>query len=604
MHRALLAGVVAGLCTHAHAQLCTSNALGYADFSLSAGDLSYSQNSTVDGTRLVLAPSQPGTGGSSFYRLAKHTITGPWMTRFTFRIIGGGDGMAFVIQDESPTSLGSLGSGLGYSGIERSLAVEIDTFSFTGEFAEDHLSVQTGFGGPTFSDDASSIAHAVLPFDVNDGVEREAIVAYDGTTLRIWIDGQATLSVPVSFDLIAPDGCAYVGFTSGNGGSFGEHSVSSWSFTVDGPLYPTFDGATGITTVGNAALAGDVLELTQAVSGQRGAGWYDVVPVTITSPWVSDFVFTLDGEADGFAFVVQNESTIALGGGGSGLGYADNGPQGITASLAVEFDTFAFTGEFPADHVSIQTNFAGPNNAGDNFSLAHGVLAADINDSQPHHAMVVYDGAVLRVYVDGALLAEAPVDFSQGIAGPGGIAFVGFTGGTGAVAATQAIRSWNFGSAPDCLSPDIGEFVFDQTVNAGDAVTFTFVPVGSAPFTYSWFLEGQLVQDGGPISGATTNSLTIDPVGPEHAGQWDYVVDNDCGNVGSGFVLTVEGGVGCDPDFNQDGNVDQDDIACLAQVVAGDPFCSASDPDFNRDGNVDQDDINSLEQVVAGQPCP
>ncbi|MDX2130927.1 MAG: hypothetical protein SFY69_02610 [Planctomycetota bacterium] len=60
----------------------------------------------------------------------------------------------------------------------------------------------------------------------------------------------------------------------------------------------------------------------------------------------------------------------------------------------------------------------------------------------------------------------------------------------------------------------------------------------------------------------------------------------------------------CDPDFNQDGNVDQDDIACLAQVVAGDPACSAVDPDFNRDGNVDQDDIAALEQVVAGAPCP
>ncbi|MDX2115614.1 MAG: DUF11 domain-containing protein, partial [Planctomycetota bacterium] len=50
----------------------------------------------------------------------------------------------------------------------------------------------------------------------------------------------------------------------------------------------------------------------------------------------------------------------------------------------------------------------------------------------------------------------------------------------------------------------------------------------------------------------------------------------------------------CDPDFNQDGNVDQDDIACISQVVAGDPSCSPVDPDFNRDGNVDQDDIASL----------
>ncbi|MDX2131390.1 MAG: hypothetical protein SFY69_04995 [Planctomycetota bacterium] len=62
----------------------------------------------------------------------------------------------------------------------------------------------------------------------------------------------------------------------------------------------------------------------------------------------------------------------------------------------------------------------------------------------------------------------------------------------------------------------------------------------------------------------------------------------------------------CDPDVNQDGNVDQDDISCLAQAVAGDPTCLGGgvDPDFNRDGNVDQDDIAALEQVVGGAPCP
>ncbi|MDX2131872.1 MAG: beta-propeller fold lactonase family protein [Planctomycetota bacterium] len=71
--------------------------------------------------------------------------------------------------------------------------------------------------------------------------------------------------------------------------------------------------------------------------------------------------------------------------------------------------------------------------------------------------------------------------------------------------------------------------------------------------------------------------------------------------------LAVWAGTGappCEPDFNQDGSVDQFDIACLALVVAGDPSCAASDPDFNRDGNVDQNDVLALEQVVAGQPCP
>ncbi len=75
--------------------------------------------------------------------------------------------------------------------------------------------------------------------------------------------------------------------------------------------------------------------------------------------------------------------------------------------------------------------------------------------------------------------------------------------------------------------------------------------------------------------------------------------------VGSWAVAyRLERAAPCDPDFNADGNVDQDDIACLAQVVAGDPACSGFDPDFNGDGNVDQDDIDALAQVVAGAECP
>ncbi|MDX2131821.1 MAG: FG-GAP-like repeat-containing protein [Planctomycetota bacterium] len=70
------------------------------------------------------------------------------------------------------------------------------------------------------------------------------------------------------------------------------------------------------------------------------------------------------------------------------------------------------------------------------------------------------------------------------------------------------------------------------------------------------------------------------------------------------LLYTNRGNEVCDPDVNADGNVDQDDIACLAQVVAGDPACSSADPDFNRDGNVDQDDVAALEQVVAGSECP
>jgi hypothetical protein len=64
------------------------------------------------------------------------------------------------------------------------------------------------------------------------------------------------------------------------------------------------------------------------------------------------------------------------------------------------------------------------------------------------------------------------------------------------------------------------------------------------------------------------------------------------------------GGPPCDPDYNQDGNVDQDDVAYLVNVIAGGPNPTGRDPDFNGDGNIDQDDYRALVDVVAGGPCP
>ncbi|MCE7974337.1 MAG: hypothetical protein DYG92_08460 [Leptolyngbya sp. PLA1] len=60
----------------------------------------------------------------------------------------------------------------------------------------------------------------------------------------------------------------------------------------------------------------------------------------------------------------------------------------------------------------------------------------------------------------------------------------------------------------------------------------------------------------------------------------------------------------CAPDFNQDGNTDQDDLAYLIDVLAGGDNPSGRDPDFNADGNADQDDTLALLDVLAGGACP
>lgn len=77
-------------------------------------------------------------------------------------------------------------------------------------------------------------------------------------------------------------------------------------------------------------------------------------------------------------------------------------------------------------------------------------------------------------------------------------------------------------------------------------------------------------------------------------------------NLFSGAIYRLEpsGGAGCDPDTNQDGNVDQGDLDYLVNVIAGGANPGGIDPDFNRDGSADQGDIDALLDVIAGGMCP
>jgi hypothetical protein len=70
------------------------------------------------------------------------------------------------------------------------------------------------------------------------------------------------------------------------------------------------------------------------------------------------------------------------------------------------------------------------------------------------------------------------------------------------------------------------------------------------------------------------------------------------------LLATIPATPPCDPDLNQDGNVDQDDVAYLVNVVGGGENPTGIDPDFNRDGNADQDDIAALVNTVGGGGCP
>ena len=90
-------------------------------------------------------------------------------------------------------------------------------------------------------------------------------------------------------------------------------------------------------------------------------------------------------------------------------------------------------------------------------------------------------------------------------------------------------------------TPWIAEQPLDQTLQAGETAAFHVTALGPGTLSYQWRKDGRRLKDGGPISGATTATLTINPAGPANAGVYEVIVSSLCGQAQSGpALLTVE----------------------------------------------------------------
>jgi hypothetical protein len=203
-----------------------------------------------------------------------------------------------------------------------------------------------------------------------------------------------------------------------------------------------------LTLNGSAAFVDGRLRLTPAKEGQAGSAW------TPTKQRVADgfaaiFQFQItevQGPGDGFAFVVQNQSVFALGGGGGDLGYG-----GIPNSLAIEFDTW-WNSEY-ADpqptHVSIHTRGAAANSPGEGASIARATAIPNLLDGRVHTAVVAYTpagGGLLQVLLDGRPVLTVPVDLSTLLNLDNGRAYVGWTASTGGAWENHDITFFDFRS--------------------------------------------------------------------------------------------------------------------------------------------------------------
>jgi YD repeat-containing protein len=217
---------------------------------------------------------------------------------------------------------------------------------------------------------------------------------------------------------------------------------------------PTVDFSAGfdageMALNGGATVVGGELRLTDlsGVSQARSAYHADKVSV---DQFVTRYVYTASTNSSnpkgGMAFVIQNQSTTALGGTGTSLGY-----QTMEPSVAL---TFAVT-YYGKNDIAL---YADSSSAG-LTRFKHEILRpemGDFDDNRPFEVILAYGGEVLHLTVtdltDGtSYYLHYDVDIPTLVGAD--TAWVGFTGGKASVPVSQEISEWVYYTDTDELPP-------------------------------------------------------------------------------------------------------------------------------------------------------
>ncbi len=433
--------------------------LDFDDFTNSS-QLTFNGNATQTDGALNVTSAAKKQQGSIFYDqpLAIDTDTS-FETQFQFQLAGdseGADGFTFMLQNDPQglASLGDTGGGLGYRGITQSLAIEFDTFKNAGDIDNNHLAlVRDGNVN-------SAITSAAASFDLNSGSTLNAWVNYDGATdlLEVFLAETTvkpeTAALSENIDLTAVVGeQAYLGFSAGTGGRTNQHKINSWEFSAQSSnpkmispessiVLDDFADTEELTLNGNATLAGSALRLTSVGKKQQGSAFFDR-PLTVDADtsFTTQFEFNLSGGkggADGFSFMLQNDSqgVASLGDKGGGLGY-----RGITQSLAIEFDTYKNGTDINNNHLAILQD----GNVTD--ALTTTPAPFDLNSGDALTAWIEYDGEsdLLEVFLSDTSVKPETALLTQNIdleAVVGDQAYLGFSAGTGGLSNNHDINNW------------------------------------------------------------------------------------------------------------------------------------------------------------------
>jgi hypothetical protein len=205
--------------------------INYPANSFSVSNLSLNNGVTINGG--ILQVTDGGSAESrSVWSLTRVPISS-FVTDFTFQDLWAkADGLTFTIQNDPKGiwALGSGASGLGYQGIQKSVAVKFDIYDNAGE-GSNSTGVYTNGASPTIP--STDLSKSGVIFASGDPIH--AHLVYSGTTLSVTLTdtktgATVTKQFSVNIPTIVGSTTAYVGFTGGTGSSSAVQQVTAWTF--------------------------------------------------------------------------------------------------------------------------------------------------------------------------------------------------------------------------------------------------------------------------------------------------------------------------------------------------------------------------------------
>jgi len=287
--------------------------------------------------------------------------------------------------------------------------------------------------------DTNSQPHAIStpPLALTNGGWQHVALTYDtnSDSAVLYTNGQRAVTVqfPTKF-VPRTSGDLYLGYDP---------------TVVPTPInYSNFNATAGLNLVGTSAVAGGVLRLTPAASGQGGTAWAQTKQ------------FCANGFNTSFQFQISDPGSFAgTPPGADGIVFAvqKNGPTDpniheldsvADGSVSVFFNTFLnWPGCTDYTQCDVSDNSVGVLSNG--LYLAQmdlTPLGINLKDGNPHNAQVTFDGSGLTVWLDSVMvLTNIPVPGVASAVDAAGKAWVGFGATTGWAWENNDILSWTFG---------------------------------------------------------------------------------------------------------------------------------------------------------------